>query len=66
MKPLGRGNEFLMNQMEKTSGVSTRVYNDFPRTATPRVERRPGRIWFFEEGSGELRDLLGGKGAGLA
>ena len=23
-------------------------------------------IWFFEEGSGEMKDLLGGKGAGLA
>jgi len=23
-------------------------------------------IWFFEDGSGELKDLLGGKGAGLA
>jgi len=23
-------------------------------------------IWFFEEGSGDMRDLLGGKGAGLA
>jgi pyruvate,orthophosphate dikinase len=24
------------------------------------------RIWFFEEGSGEMKDVLGGKGAGLA
>ncbi len=24
------------------------------------------RIWFFEDGSGEMKDLLGGKGAGLA
>src|SRR6202011_131287 len=23
-------------------------------------------IWFFEDGSGDLKDLLGGKGAGLA
>ena len=55
-----------MNQMEKTSSVSTRVYNDFPRTAAPRTERRSGRIWFFEDGSGAMKDLLGGKGAGLA
>ncbi len=23
-------------------------------------------VWFFEEGTGEMKDLLGGKGAGLA
>ncbi|HEY0613192.1 MAG TPA: pyruvate, phosphate dikinase [Candidatus Elarobacter sp.] len=32
----------------------------------PPAEAGPRRIWFFEEGSGELKDLLGGKGAGLA
>jgi pyruvate,orthophosphate dikinase len=68
-----------MDQMEKLSAVRTRRYNDFPRTPVgqgdpprngavhaPPAEAGPRRIWFFEEGSGELKDLLGGKGAGLA
>ncbi|HEX3463861.1 MAG TPA: pyruvate, phosphate dikinase [Candidatus Elarobacter sp.] len=49
-----------MDQMEKVSTVRTRRYNQFPRTPAAR------RIWFFEDGSGEMKDLLGGKGAGLA
>ena len=60
-----------MDQMEKVSTVRTRRYNDFPRTpgeegkgATGIAVERP--IWFFEDGSGEMKDLLGGKGAGLA
>jgi pyruvate,orthophosphate dikinase len=65
-----------MSQMEKSSAFTVRTYNDFPRSAAtqksstadtlvvgPNGERR---IWFFEDGSGEMRDLLGGKGAGLA
>ncbi len=73
-----------MDQMEKSSAVRTRRYNDFPRTPTQGgeqpvlpepvlpVERDSAvatvhkPIWFFEDGSGELKDLLGGKGAGLA
>ncbi len=34
-----------------------------PRDGAP-APRRP--IWFFEDGSGDMKDLLGGKGAGLA
>ncbi len=34
--------------------------------ATRRNGAQPKRLYFFEEGSGEMRDLLGGKGAGLA
>jgi pyruvate,orthophosphate dikinase len=65
-----------MNRMEKISTFTVRKYNDFPRTPTaqkggatkgrsaePAVERR---IWFFEDGSAAMKDLLGGKGAGLA
>jgi pyruvate,orthophosphate dikinase len=33
---------------------------------TSRGGASPKRLYFFEEGSGEMRDLLGGKGAGLA
>jgi pyruvate,orthophosphate dikinase len=33
-----------------------------PPTTSPVTKR----IWFFEEGSGAMKDLLGGKGAGLA
>jgi pyruvate, orthophosphate dikinase len=65
----------VMDQMEKTSVRRTRVYNEFP--STPAQEgKKPvteavvaggvKRIWFFEDGSGEMKDLLGGKGAGLA
>ncbi len=34
----------------------------------PALETDPAakRIWFFEDGSGDMKDLLGGKGAGLA
>lgn len=32
----------------------------------PRMETATKRLYFFDEGSGEMRDLLGGKGAGLA
>ena len=70
-----------MDQMEKVSAVRTRRYNDFPSTPAQEGEkpvsqaalaprdgapapRRP--IWFFEDGSGDMKDLLGGKGAGLA
>ena len=54
--------------MEKLSAVRTRRYNDFPRTPGQEDEQALGtkRLWFFEEGSGERADLLGGKGAGLA
>src|ERR1700730_6730847 len=70
-----------MDQMEKTSVARTRRYNQFPSTlaqegkssvseavlAHSRVEAPVAkRIWFFENGSGEMKDLLGGKGAGLA
>jgi pyruvate,orthophosphate dikinase len=54
-----------MEQMEKVSAVRTRRYNQFPRSSAGE-ERQGHPIWFFEEGSGELKDLLGGKGAGLA
>jgi pyruvate,orthophosphate dikinase len=53
-----------MDQMEKSSAVRTRRYNDFPRM--PAQEGSRAFIWFFEDGSGEQKDLLGGKGAGLA
>ena len=33
------------------------------RYAAPRTEKA---IYFFEEGTGDMRELLGGKGAGLA
>jgi pyruvate,orthophosphate dikinase len=71
-----------MDQMEKLSAVRTRRYNDFPRTpaqegkqpVSEAVLQVPSdgavaagkRIWFFEDGSGEMKELLGGKGAGLA
>jgi pyruvate,orthophosphate dikinase len=32
----------------------------------PNAGTGPQRIWFFDEGSAEMRDVLGGKGAGLA
>ena len=53
-----------MDQMEKVSVASMRLYNDFPRPAGEQGTVRP--IWFFEDGSGDMKDLLGGKGAGLA
>ena len=54
--------------MEKLSAVRTRRYNDFPRTPGQEDKQELGvkRIWFFEEGSADRKDLLGGKGAGLA
>src|SRR6202790_2186851 len=70
-----------MDQMEKVSVARTRRYNQFPSTpaqegksplseavlSVPRVSvPREKRIWFFEDGSGDMKDLLGGKGAGLA
>jgi pyruvate,orthophosphate dikinase len=64
-----------MDQMEKTSVRRTRVYNEFPSMPAQEgkkplpeavVARGVKRIWFFEDGSGDLKDLLGGKGAGLA
>ena len=57
-----------MDQMEKVSAVRTRVYNDFPSSPVELAEQAPPakRLWFFEDGSGEMKDLLGGKGAGLA
>ena len=82
LKRLGAGNVRCMDQMEKTSAVRTRRYNHFPRTPAQEGEQpvsetltaqRDGAIgtaakpiWFFEDGSGELQELLGGKGAGLA
>ena len=37
------------------------------RTTTDEIPAPPPKaIWFFEEGTGQMRDLLGGKGAGLA
>jgi pyruvate,orthophosphate dikinase len=81
MKPSGSGNDQAMNRMEKTSAVTTRRYNEFPRRVVtprettvseavnaPKPASPPGerRLWFFEDGSGEMKDLLGGKGAGLA
>ena len=57
-----------MDQMEKVSAVRTRRYNDFPRQPVQEADQPPAgkRLWFFEDGSGEMKDLLGGKGAGLA
>jgi pyruvate,orthophosphate dikinase len=57
-----------MDQMEKVSVSSTRLYNDFPRPLTeqPSDGGSVKPIWFFEEGSADMTDLLGGKGAGLA
>jgi pyruvate,orthophosphate dikinase len=71
-----------MDQMEKVSALSTRRYNHFPSMPAQEGEKplsqavlpvsgngatATGRsIWFFEDGSGEMADLLGGKGAGLA
>jgi pyruvate,orthophosphate dikinase len=70
-----------MESTEKVSAVRTRKYNDFPRQltqegknvteavlapATAPAQDAVKRIWFFEEGSGAMKDLLGGKGAGLA
>jgi pyruvate,orthophosphate dikinase len=57
-----------MDQMEKVSVSSTRLYNDFPRPLTeqPSDGGSVKPIWFFEEGSADMKDLLGGKGAGLA
>ncbi|MBV8645611.1 MAG: pyruvate, phosphate dikinase, partial [Candidatus Eremiobacteraeota bacterium] len=68
--------------MEKVSVARTRRYNDFPSTPAQEGEQsvseavltapRPAatdgrkRIWFFDEGSGSMKNLLGGKGAGLA
>jgi pyruvate,orthophosphate dikinase len=56
-----------MDQMEKVSVSSTRLYNDFPRSAAKQASGEGKKsIWFFEDGSGDMKDLLGGKGAGLA
>jgi len=70
-----------MDQMEKVSVARTRRYNQFPSTPAQEGKSRlpeavlavpsaatvsAKRIWFFDEGSGEMKDLLGGKGAGLA
>jgi pyruvate,orthophosphate dikinase len=71
-----------MDQMEKVSAITTRRYNHFPSTPAQEREKplpqallpvprngtaAAGRsIWFFEDGSGDMVDLLGGKGAGLA
>jgi pyruvate,orthophosphate dikinase len=57
-----------MDQLEKVSAVRTRIYNDFPRQPVQEAEQplTGKRLWFFEDGSGEMKDLLGGKGAGLA
>src|ERR1700681_3835931 len=58
----------LMDQMEKVPAVRTRRYNDFPSSPVQEVEQplTGKRLWFFEDGSAEMKDLLGGKGAGLA
>src|SRR3981081_3188258 len=57
-----------MDQLEKVSAVRTRRYNDFPNSPVEEGEQPSSgkRLWFFEDGSGELKDLLGGKGARLA
>ncbi len=55
-----------MESMEKISAVRTRRYNEFPRLPADQSGKAPPPIWFFEDGSGDLKDLLGGKGAGLA
>ncbi|MBV8299649.1 MAG: pyruvate, phosphate dikinase, partial [Candidatus Eremiobacteraeota bacterium] len=71
-----------MSQTEKLSALRTRRYNDFPRLpaeegnepvsqavlpASRDGAAQPANpIWFFEHGSGEMKELLGGKGAGLA
>jgi pyruvate,orthophosphate dikinase len=56
-----------MDQMEKVSVSTTRLYNDFPRSAAKQASGDGKKsIWFFEDGSGDMKDLLGGKGAGLA
>jgi len=54
-----------MDSMEKISAVRTRRYNEF--SPSPAARTGDDRfIWFFEDGSGDLKDVLGGKGAGLA
>src|ERR1700676_5379845 len=57
-----------MDQLEKVSAVRTRRYNDFPDSPVQEAEQPLAgkRLWFFDGGSGERKDLLGGKGAGLA
>ncbi len=56
-----------MDQMEKVSVSTTRLYNDFPRPPAKQVSGDEKKsIWFFEDGSAGMLDLLGGKGAGLA
>jgi pyruvate,orthophosphate dikinase len=56
-----------MDQMEKVSVSSTRLYNDFPRPSGQQASGDGKKsIWFFEDGSADMKDLLGGKGAGLA
>jgi len=37
-----------------------------PARAADRPDTSSKRLWFFEDGSGDMKDLLGGKGAGLA
>ncbi len=54
-----------MDSMEKVSAVRTVRYNEFPRPLVQQ-RRQAKPVWFFEEGSGDLTELLGGKGAGLA
>src|ERR1700676_1930219 len=57
-----------MDQLEKVSAVRTRRYNDFPDSPVQEAEQPlAGKgLWFFEDGSGEMKDLLGRKRAGLA
>ncbi len=67
MKRALGGNGLGMDQMEKVSVSTTRLYNDFPRSAVKQTSGDGKKsIWFFEDGSGDMKDLLGGKGAGLA
>ena len=44
----------------------TRATRRGPRAPRPRQASARKRIWLFEEGNASMRDLLGGKGAGLA
>jgi pyruvate,orthophosphate dikinase len=56
-----------MDQMETRSVARTRRFDDAPRKAAEQVaEPESKRLWFFDEGNGEMKELLGGKGAGLA
>jgi pyruvate,orthophosphate dikinase len=55
-----------MPGQEGKRAVSEAVVTRVPVQSGTIAEPGAKRIWFFDEGSAEMRDLLGGKGAGLA